>query len=385
MTSREKLESAFTPGGAPAFGAVLCYEGIFIRDHWDELTTAPWWTAFSPDLARQLAWRRDVIRATGQDWFSLPSGATHAERDAVTLDVDGESVFRVDRRTGVRAPLRKPAVSGWNPNGAVESNHSRGNTPSTYSEIDALCPLPEPFDKAVFQASGRADLADALIREHKTLLPCGYVISPLWHAQCVLGFESFMFLLAENPELMAFASSRLLEASLHTVRLQAALGAKAIWIEECMTDMISPALFQRLNVPVLRRLCDEIRALGMHSVYYYCGGIHDRLNLILDCGADAVSFEDSKKGFRIDIEAVAEAVNGRCTLLGNLDAIGLLEHGSEQDLRTELRRQARAGRRNHSRFFYSLGSPVTPGTPVSRVRLYTDLAHEEGLNEGQSL
>jgi uroporphyrinogen-III decarboxylase len=56
----------------------------------------------------------------------------------------------------------------------------------------------------------------------------------------------------------------------------------------------------------------------------------------------------------------------------------LLEQGSEADLKAELRRQARAGRRNNSRFFFSLGSPVTPPTPVSRVRLYTDLAHEAG-------
>jgi uroporphyrinogen-III decarboxylase len=73
-------------------------------------------------------------------------------------------------------------------------------------------------------------------------------------------------------------------------------------------------------------------------------------------------------------------VDGRCALLGNLDAMGLLEHGSEQDLRAELRRQARAGRRNGSRFIFSLGSPVTPGTSMARVRLYTDLAHEEGLH-----
>lgn len=379
MTPREKLEAAFTPAGTPEFGAVLCYEGIHIRDHWSQLTAAPWWHLFSPALDHQLAWRRDVIRATGQDWFHLPACEPRDARAAVTLDVEGDAVYRADRRNGERRLLRKPVVSGWNPEGNVQSNHSRGDTPSTWSEIDARCPPPEPFDAAAFRAEGRADLADALIREHAALMPCGYVVSPLWRAQGFLGFESFMILLAENPDLMAFAASRMLEATLNTVRAQAALGARVVWIEECMTDMISPALFKRLNRPPLRRLCEEIRALGMRSVYYYCGGIHDRLDLLLDCGADAVGFEESKKDFVIDIETVASAVNGRCALLGNLDAIGLLEHGSESDLRAELRRQARAGRLNKGRFFFSLGSPVTPGTPADRVRLYTDLAHEEGL------
>jgi hypothetical protein len=379
MTPREKLEAAFTAAGTPEFGAVLCYEGIHIRDHWSQLTAAPWWHLFSPALDHQLAWRRDAIRATGQDWFHLPACEPRDARAAVTLDVEGDAVYRADRRTGVRRPLRKPVVSGWNPEGNVQSNHSRGDTPSTWAEIDARCPPPEPFDAAAFRAEGRADLADALLREHTELMPCGYVVSPLWRAQGFLGFESFMLLLADNPDLMAFAAARMLEATLNTVRAQAALGARVVWIEECMTDMISPALFKRLNRPPLRRLCEEIRALGMRSVYYYCGGIHDRLELLLDCGADAVAFEESKKGFVIDIEAVAGAVNGRCALLGNLDAIGLLEHGSESGLRAELRRQARAGRLNKGRFVFSLGSPVTPGTPADRVRLYTDLAHEEGF------
>ena len=95
-------------------------------------------------------------------------------------------------------------------------------------------------------------------------------------------------------------------------------------------------------------------------------------------GADALSLEESKKGFLIDIEDVVERVNGRCAVLGNLDAIELLERGSEEELGAEISRQVAAGRRNGSRFIMSLGSPVTPGTTVERVRLYCDLVHELG-------
>ena len=54
-----------------------------------------------------------------------------------------------------------------------------------------------------------------------------------------------------------------------------------------------------------------------------------------------------------------------------------LEQQNEQ-LRAEIARQIAAGRRNGSRFIMSLGSPVTPRTPVDRVRLYCDLARELG-------
>ena len=143
-----------------------------------------------------------------------------------------------------------------------------------------------------------------------------------------------------------------------------------------MTDAVSPRAFARLNVPMLRLLAGEIRALGMQSIHYFCGNPSDRWDELLSTGADALSLEESKKGFDIDIEDVVERVQGRTALLGNLDAIGVLQDGSEDALRAEIARQLAAGRRNEGRFAMSLGSPVTPGTPLERVRLYCDLTHE---------
>jgi uroporphyrinogen-III decarboxylase len=88
--------------------------------------------------------------------------------------------------------------------------------------------------------------------------------------------------------------------------------------------------------------------------------------------------EESKKDFRIDIAEASEALGPDVCLFGNLDAIGLLEHGSDDDLRREVQRQMDVGRRRRGRFVLSIGSPVTPGTSVQRVRRYAALAHEYG-------
>ena len=145
-----------------------------------------------------------------------------------------------------------------------------------------------------------------------------------------------------------------------------------------MTDMISPRAYAALNLPFLQQLVAAIRAAGMWSIHYFCGNPAGKWDHLLAAGADALSFEESKKGFVIDIEEVVARTGGRCAVLGNLDAVGLLQNGSEGQLRAEIARQIAAGRRNGSRFIMSLGSPVTPETPVERVRLYCDLAHELG-------
>ena len=148
-----------------------------------------------------------------------------------------------------------------------------------------------------------------------------------------------------------------------------------------MTDMISPEAFAELNVPFVSSLVEEIRAEGLKSVYYFCGDPAGKWKHLISVGADALSLEESKKGFVIDIEDVVERAQGRCAVLGNLDAINALPNASAEQLRTEISRQIAAGRRNGSRFIMSLGSPVTPGTSVERVRLYCDLVHEPGTSD----
>jgi len=183
---------------------------------------------------------------------------------------------------------------------------------------------------------------------------------------------------------VAHACRILLQHALHSVRCSAVLGARAVWIEECLTDMVSPAAFEALNLPLLRELANGIRQTGMKSIYYYCGNPTDRWELLLTAGADALALEESKKGFVIDIEEAARRARGRCVLLGNLDAVGLLPSAGEPELRGEIARQIRAGRRNGSRFAMSIGSPVTPETAVERVRRYCDLSRQIGAERACS-
>ena len=77
-----------------------------------------------------------------------------------------------------------------------------------------------------------------------------------------------------------------------------------------------------------------------------------------------------------DIVEIADIIKGRCMLLGNIDSIGILQNADSDGLRDEIRRQAGAAKINKNRFVYSIGSPVTPGTPAEKVRLYCEEAHK---------
>ena len=375
MTAREKILKAFDAGGTRHAAAVTSYDCIFIRDNWFDLTDVPWWFAYSGDIEKEIRWAGDYREKSGLEWLNIGRCPSRSERSRQRFDRRSGGVWVVDRETGDERRLTEPVPGGTNTECAVSTHTDINSLPSTTEEIDRLIPLAPEFERQRFLEEGRNDTAAAIAGALDVSL-YGSVGSPVWSLYGRLGYEALMVFLATEPELASYAASRIFTNARQTIQMISALGAGAVWIEECLTDQINPELFRQVSIPALQLCTREIRTCGMKSIYYFCGNPGDRLDAILEAGADAVHFEESKKGFTIDIEDIVQFIDGRCTVFGNLDSIGLLPNGDEQDLRQEISRQLEAGRRNGGRFVMSTGSPITPETPVERVRLYTDLVRE---------
>jgi uroporphyrinogen-III decarboxylase len=175
-----------------------------------------------------------------------------------------------------------------------------------------------------------------------------------------------------------YAVTNFTQSTLEEIDLYSQTGVMGLWLEDCMTDMISNQHFDLFNARYIRKITEYAQLRNLSIFHYFCGDPKGKWEYLLDTGADALSLEESKKAFTINIEDVVERVNGHMTILGNLDAIKVLEHANDEELITELRRQIAAGHRNNHRFIMSLGSPVTPDTPVERVRNYVRYTHDIG-------
>ena len=375
MTGREKIEAAFSARGATELPVVLPYETLLVRDHWHQFCDEPWWQEFSPNLETQLRWRRACLQQIPMDWFKLPLFYSRAERAALAIETRPDGVYLANAGTGQAQRLRSPDERATD--AARHLEPLAGRPAGTAEEISRLVPLPPDFDGDSFAGSGAGDLAAGLLQEFGSArFPVFPLSSPFWSSAGLWGFETFMTVVLERPDLVRQAGERYLRRAEHAVDQAAALGARGIWIEECLTNLVPPAVYADLNLPLLQQLIRRIRARGLVSIYYYTGNPQDRWPHLLAAGADALAFEESKKDFRLDVAELAERLDGRCALLGNVDAIGILQDASEPVLAAELERQLRAGRRNGNRFILSLGSPVTPGTSLERIRRYLDLGRK---------
>ncbi len=375
-TGRQKIEAAFSESGSAEFAAVDFWEYVFIRDHWDQLTQLPWYEQFSPDLETQLSWHREVLARTRQDFLHLQPFYSRQERKNLSIDVQPEGVFLLDRASSRREKLDPPVPGGWSRTGQVESikTSSLPETPEALDVALKSLPIPNVQDMA---EDGRADLAHALLEEHgSSLFPVAYADAPLWYFYELWGFEGMMLMFGGEPELVQRACLHFTTRTLEDIKQAKLLGAAGVLIWECFTDMISPQAYEAFSVPCMRQVVEECRSLGLKSIYGFSGNPAGKLEAICSIGADALVFEESKKGFVVDIHELATFIDGRCTLFGNLDAISVLQDGSEAELREALAEQIAAGRRNKNRFVVCPGSPVTPATPAERVGLFCDLVHE---------
>ncbi len=165
-----------------------------------------------------------------------------------------------------------------------------------------------------------------------------------------------------------------MESNIEEIRSLAAGGGDAVFIDETLasSDAISPAHYEKFCLPRTRELVNEIHRMNHKAIVVFFGGVSDRLDLIAATGADAVGIEASMKGYVNDIVAIAERIGSRMCVLGNVDPLSTLEKGSDEELIMEMKRQASA-KQFAKGYIASTGSPITPRTPLSRVRRFLEL------------
>ena len=139
MTGREKIEAALSPAGTAQIPVVICYEGIYIRDHQDDFAPVPWWYAQAPDLERQLEYRRRVLALTGHDWFDLTPCAPRAERQSLRLE---EQVHRLSLQYGRAQEVAHRVLHGLSPLLAGRARVNRWSPASASVKTAAGSPVP---------------------------------------------------------------------------------------------------------------------------------------------------------------------------------------------------------------------------------------------------
>ena len=289
------------------------------------------------------------------------------------VERDGKHYYR-DRRTGDLELLNEALTYDW----AGPANETQ-----LVFDREDVRRLVKAVPAEEILAKGRYDHVQAVADAFEgTKFLTGGVTGTFWQCTGLVGVINLMALLYDAPDLIEYLSARLLERTVEQIRAMSAAGYDAIWIDDALStcEMISVEFYERFSMPYVRAMVDEIHALGKVAVAVYFGGVADRVAQITSLGADSLNVETSMKGYVNDLGVIADQLGDRMCLWGNIDPLGVVEKGTDAALRLAIEEQVAIGRRT-GRFILSTGSPITPGTPVERIRRFIELGWEASANQ----
>lgn len=105
----------------------------------------------------------------------------------------------------------------------------------------------------------------------------------------VIGIEQFYYLLMDYPDEMDALILRMQEAEIERFRLLA-LGPwdMAILVENTSTRYISPAIYEKYNMPSQRSFVEAMHRQGKKAILHMCGHVRSLLPMIREAGADGI-------------------------------------------------------------------------------------------------
>lgn len=372
MNSKERMYAAIEGKKLEHFPVIVPYVMLSNADHWVEVTGEPVWKFYEWALADPSIHAKEYRKfydAMPFDHFQPWDPPSREDRNNIRVVLKNGKAFYHDKRNDSLKPVPDSIHNAGSGGGENE-------TRLVFNSADAKEKIKvERAEDLV--SKGMNDYLEAAMPSFadKFIINCG-VVNTFYSCVYYVGMENFYCMLKEEPELIHEMSERLLEKNIERIRASAMAGGDAIYIDDATAtcEMVSLDTYEQFSLPYLTEQVKEIKRLGKKAILVYFGGIADRVQQILSTGADLLIMEASMKGFVNDYAGICKQINGRCCLAGNLNPYTHVELLGDADLEAEICLQAAAGRRV-GKFMTSTGSPLTPGTPVSRIAKLIEMGH----------
>lgn len=239
----------------------------------------------------------------------------------------------------------------------------------------------EPRPKSDFFPSYINDTLKAVIRKTKTSVSVhGEVYSPFSQFLEMLNYEPALMALLTDPEKALSCLEALTEGTIQLGILEAECGADAILISSAFagSGFISREFYEQFVLPFEKKVIEGIKSVQDIPVYTHtCGGIGDRLDLMLETGTNGIDTLDPPPMGTVElVEAVAQT-KGKVFIKGNIDAVNELLMGSDEVLeRAVLNRMEIA--KPGGGYIISTACSVSPRTDPSRIEHFSKIAIESG-------
>jgi len=205
---------------------------------------------------------------------------------------------------------------------------------------------------------------------------------PFSIAAYLFGMQRFLMTLAEieagedeDERHVHQLLSMTAEASTAFLKAQFEAGAHILYLGDSLAsaDMISPAMYRRFVLPYHQRIFAEVNGQGAFTLLHICGDNTVMLDALAETGANVLEIDH-----KMNLGLCKQRIGDRICLIGNLDPVQTMLHGTTEDVRRESRRcieQAGQG----GGFILGTGCFVPYDSPLENLRAMVETSRQEQI------
>jgi len=263
----------------------------------------------------------------GYDWILAYTGHTHDWRKNVHIRDAGDKYIVTPKTTGWQ-------LGGWYREEIVPKDDAPYYLPG-YSNIEEIPELEINDSDSVLRGGELEQVKIISKRVGNELLVTNHLGVPYGDAAFMVGLKEWILALYTKPRLAEKAMEWCLSQTLEYAKALVDAGTEAFYMEEiwASTDIISPSLYERFAFPYERLQIEKLRKFGVPLIFSFCGNPMPILDKIIETKPDAHHFEESKKGFVVDIFKIREKLRGKTCFFMPFDAVNLLPSGNLKAIR----------------------------------------------------
>ena len=133
--------------------------------------------------------------------------------------------------------------------------------------------------------------------------------------------------------------------------------------------------FDELIVPYLKRVIEAYHEMGYYVIKHTDGNIMPIAKQMADCGPDAFHSLDLQGG--VSIPGLRKIIGENIALAVNVNC-GLLQTGSEEECREDIKRSLREGMERGYGYIFCTSNCAYTGLPLERYEMMIDMWREYG-------
>lgn len=156
----------------------------------------------------------------------------------------------------------------------------------------------------------------------------GWVEGPWAEFTDLASVEEGMMMQYDEPEFVQEAMEFITNKAIECAIAQIEAGADIIGVGDAAASLVSAEAYKGWILPLEMKIFNAIHAHGAKVKLHICGNINHLMPLMVDSGADIIDAD-----YMVDYDKALELAEGKCSISGNLNPVGLIMQGTPETIR----------------------------------------------------